>query len=190
MPLPDQLNIALKEWHTVCRALASGRQTILLRKGGISESMSGFDVEHRQFPFFPTYVHQQLAMLKPEAHRDFAPQAAEPPTVTIEVAADALDIIQLKQRAQMDALDHEHIWTPPLIDMRFSYRPQNPLYLLIVRAYRLADAKTIANSPAYAGCKSWVPLTETLDSRGATPAIADEQFKERVESIRRTLGFV
>ena len=77
MSLPDQLNIALKEWHSVCRALTSGRQTILLRKGGISESMSGFDVEHRQFLFFPTFVHQQPAMLKPEAHADFAPHAEQ-----------------------------------------------------------------------------------------------------------------
>ena len=37
---------------------------------------------------------------------------------------------------QMDALDGEHIWTAPLIDMRFNYRPQNPLYLLLVRAFR------------------------------------------------------
>src|SRR5215207_6314057 len=116
MPLPDLLNVALKEWHTICQALASGRQTILLRKGGISESMSGFDVEHRRFLFFPTYVHQQLAMLKPEAHAGFTPHATEPSTFTIDLAAEVTDIIQLKHRAQMDALDDEHIWTPPLID--------------------------------------------------------------------------
>src|SRR5215207_4603058 len=128
MSVPDQLNVALKEWHTVCRALATGRQTILLRKGGISESMSGFEVEHRQFLLFPTYVHQQLAMLKPEAHAGFQPHASEPSTITIDLAAEVTDIVQLNHRAQMDALEHEHIWTPPLIDMRFNYRPQNPLY--------------------------------------------------------------
>ena len=42
MPLSDHLTIALKEWHAVCRALASGRQTILLRKGGIYESSGEF----------------------------------------------------------------------------------------------------------------------------------------------------
>src|SRR5688572_494552 len=104
MPLPDQLSIALKEWHTVCRALASGGQTILLRKGGIRESMSGFDVEHRQFLFFPTFVHQQLSMLKPEAHADFKAHAAEPSTITIDLAAKVIDIIRLNHRAQMDAL--------------------------------------------------------------------------------------
>ena len=63
----------------------------------------------------------------------------------------------------MDALDAEHIWTTPLIDMRFNYKPQNPLYLLLVRAYSLAKPVTVANTPAYAGCKSWVPLDEAID---------------------------
>ena len=185
MSLPDQLNIALKEWHTVCRALASGRQTILLRKGGISESMSGFDVEHRQFLFFPTFVHQQLPMLKTEAHREFTPHATEPSTITIDLAAEIVDIVQVKGRAQVDALDAEHIWTPPLIDMRFNYRPQNPLYLLIVRAYRLMSPRRIENRPAYAGCKSWVPLREAIDCRNAVPAISDDEFARRRESISR-----
>ncbi|MBC8109083.1 MAG: DUF1802 family protein [Anaerolineae bacterium] len=188
MPPPDQLNVALKEWHTVCRALASGRQTILLRKGGISESMSGFDVEHRQFLFFPTFVHQQLPMLKPEAQVGFAPHASEPLTIAIELAAEIVDIIQLKHRAQMDALESEHIWTPPLIDMRFNYRPQSPLYLLIVRTYRLAKPVTLQNAPAYAGCKSWVPLKQAVECADATPAIADDTFAKRADSIRRALG--
>jgi len=189
MSLPDLLSIALKEWHAVCRALASGRQTILLRKGGISESMSGFDVEHRQFLFFPTYVHQQPAMLKPEAHLDFAPHASEPSTITIELAAEVIDIIQLKDRVQMEALHNEHIWTPPLIDMRFRYRPQNPLYLLIVRAYRLPASTSIQNTPAYAGCKSWVTLGEAIASRDTAPAIDERQFQERLRAIRGALGF-
>jgi hypothetical protein len=188
MPLSDQLNIALKEWHTVCQALASGRQTILLRKGGISESMTGFDVEHRQFLFFPTYVHQQLPMLKPEAHAGFAAHAAEPSRVTIELAAEVVDIIQLKHRAQMDALNDEHIWTSPLIDMRCNYRPQNPLYLLIVRAYRLQQPVTIQNAPAYAGCKSWLPLERPIESRHFAAAIEDQSFSVRVASIRNRLG--
>jgi hypothetical protein len=189
MPFPDQLSIALKEWHAVCHALASGRQTILLRKGGISESMSGFDVEHRQFLFFPTFVHQQLAMLKPEAHADFSPHATEPATITIELAAEIVDIFQVKGRAQMDALDNEHIWTPPLVDMRFNYRPENPLYLLVVRAYRLPEPVSMQNTAAYTGCKSWVPLKEAIGARGAVPAVGDEPFQMRVKSIRRAFGF-
>src|SRR4029434_4686398 len=78
MSLPNTLSIALKEWAAVCRALETGRQMILLRKGGIYESAGEFEVENRQFLLFPTFLHQNLAMLKPEAHVGFQPHAAEP----------------------------------------------------------------------------------------------------------------
>src|SRR3954447_25734012 len=116
MAWPTSLQVALKEWAAVCRALETGKQTILLRKGGIYESAGEFEVEHRQFLLFPTYLHQNLKMLKPEAHAGFEPHSAEPAKITISSAAEVTDIIELKDRKQMDALDAEHIWTPPLID--------------------------------------------------------------------------
>jgi hypothetical protein len=188
MSLPDQLNVALKEWHIVTGALANGRQMILLRKGGIYESSGEFELEHRRFILYPTFVHQKLAMLKPEVRGDFQPRAAEPETITLEVAAEVTDIIQLASRDQLRDLDAEHVWTPPLIEMRFAYRPENPLYLLIARAYRLSSAVTVRNTPAYAGCKSWVPLEEAIDARGATPVIADDRFEQRRRHIRETIA--
>ena len=49
--------IALKEWAAVCEALAAGRQTILLRKGGIAEGPGGFRPEHSEFWLLPTWFH-------------------------------------------------------------------------------------------------------------------------------------
>jgi hypothetical protein len=187
MSLSDSLTVALKEWHSVCRALGSGRQTILLRKGGIYESAGEFVLQHRQFVFFPTFVHQKLEMLKDDAHADFAPHTNEPANITLDVAGEVTDIIELTNRAQMDRLDREHIWTPPLIDMRFNYRPENPLYLLIVRAYRLHEPATMQNTVAYVGCKSWVTLARPIESRGATPALSDLAFETRRQSIRTAM---
>ena len=76
----------------------------------------------------------------------------------------------------MDELDAEHVWAPPLIDMRFNYRPENPLYLLLVRAYRLHQPATIENTPAYAGCKSWVPLDQPVETGGALPVLDDLKY--------------
>jgi len=84
----------------------------------------------------------------------------------------------MPSRAALDALDDQHIWTKPLIDMRFNYRPGNPLYLLLVRAYRLAAPVTLQNTPAYAGCKSWVPLEQTIPA-AATPVLDDADFDRR-----------
>jgi hypothetical protein len=186
--LPERLSVALKEWAVVCDALARGRQMILLRKGGVRETAGEFEVEHRRFVLFPTYEHQNLKMLKESEHGGYEPNTREPSHVKIAAAGEIANIVQIASRAQMDALDAEHVWTGPLIDMRFNYRPENPLYLLIVRAYRLAEPVTIANTLAYAGCKSWVPLTEGIDMSGAVPAIDDDRFDQRCRHIVETIA--
>jgi hypothetical protein len=189
MSCPAALKVGLKEWAVVCGALASGRQMILLRKGGIYESAGEFEVEHREFLLFPTYLHQNTDMLKADVHDQYQPFDAEPAHVTISSAGVVTDIIELKKsRKQMDALDEEHIWTPPLIDMRFNYKPANPLYLLLVRAYRLPAPQTIANTPAYAGCKSWVPLDREIACAGATPAIDPVEYEARRQKILTKLS--
>src|SRR5262245_61641814 len=109
MAWPTSLNVALKEWATVCRALESGGQIILLRKGGIYESGGEFHVENREFLLFPTYVHQNLKMLKDSEHAGFEAKSAEPDEIAISAAGIVSDIIELKSRQQMDTLNEEHI---------------------------------------------------------------------------------
>jgi len=179
---PTSLNVALKEWDVVCRALGTGRQTVLLRKGGISEGIGGFEIEHRKFLLFPTFLHQKIEMLKPAEQSAMESRADEPEQIRLAYAGEITDILQLNSREQMDKLEAEHIWAPPLIDMRFSYKPKNPLYLLIVRAYVLKSPVTVANTPDYAGCKSWVPLGKPVTFE-ATPAIDDATFDERRAAI-------
>ena len=181
--LPDTLPTALKEWKLVADALADGRQVLLLRKGGIYESGGEFELEHRRFAFFPTYVHQNLQMLKPAAQAGFEARSAEPAKVVLAAAGEVTDIVRVRSREQVDQLDAEHVWESPLIDMRFGYKPQNPLYVLLVRAYRLAEPVTVENTPAYAGCKSWVPLDEPLPVGGSVPALDDEQYRARRERV-------
>lgn len=185
--LPASLGIGLKEWATVCAALSSGRQMILLRKGGIYEAAGEFELEHPAFILFPTYLHQNLKMLKPEVHAGFEARSAEPAQVKLSSAGLVTDIIQLRSRSQMEAIDGEHIWTPPLIDMRFNYRPENPLYLLLVRAYRLSAEVIVENTPAYAGCKSWVPLDQAIDASNSTPVLDEGSYSARRKNILRAI---
>jgi hypothetical protein len=79
----------------------------------------------------------------------------------------------------MDKIEDEHVWTKPLVDMRFNYKPQNPLYLMLVRTYRLRKSVTVANTPAYAGCKSWVPLDEPIGTGDAIPVLDDQRYDLR-----------
>ena len=187
MPLLSNIQVGLKEWASVCNALHTGQQMILLRKGGISETAGEFTVEHAQFLMFPTYLHQKLAMLKPPFRAGFEERAEEPGEVNLAVAGIVTDIIRLQTRAQMDLIDDLHIWTPPLIDMRFNYRPENPLYLMLDRAYPLPHSTTIQHRPAYAGCKSWVPLDQPIDTKNAKPAISDADYEKTRGKISNLL---
>ena len=103
------------------------------------------------------------------------------------VANMVMSSLQSAAGTVMDALDAEHVWAPPLIDMRFNYKPENPLYLLLVRAYRLPETTTVENTPAYAGCKSWVPLERPIETAGATPVIADDAYAARRQRLRDAL---
>jgi len=183
MPWPQTLDVALKEWATVTHALAAGRQVLLLRKGGILEQSvrNRFSITHNDFLLFPTYLHQSRAQLKPDV--PFEPATAEPDAVHLSIAGTVTDILQVASREQVDRLDDQHIWTSALIDMRFNYKPQNPLYLVLVRAYRLPAEATLPNTPAYAGCKSWVPLGRPIDTAGATPVLDDAAYAARRQVV-------
>ena len=63
----------LKEWATVVKALENGKQTVILRKGGILETASGFEIESKKFLLFPTWEHQEIKHVKSEYH-DFLNQ--------------------------------------------------------------------------------------------------------------------
>ncbi len=65
---------ALKEWSAAVHALLDGRQTVLLRKGGIHEKR--FEVAAREFLLFPTVAHSHAERVRPE-HRDLLDACGE-----------------------------------------------------------------------------------------------------------------
>jgi hypothetical protein len=177
---------ALKEWDLVCSALLNGSQTILLRKGGILESANEFELEHKRFLLFPTFIHQDPRMLK-EAHRaNVISVRNEPDHVTLRGYGEAVRIFEVpctNGRAAVDRLSDLHMWDSPLIDMRFAYRPEKPLYVVVVRAWNLPQTLTIPNTLEYAGCKSWVPLDHEINIEGATPALPDDRIHQVIQQI-------
>lgn len=186
MLYPEDLAVGLKEWDSVCQALLQGRQILLLRKGGIHESGGEFELEFRRFLLFPTFLHQVRSMLKPDAQDLFKFSGSEPSTIRIEGFADVTDIIPVQYEHQIHALDLYHIWTAPFLHKRLEYRPENPLYFLLVKAYRLPQPATLENHPRYGGCKSWVGLLKTINVQNATPVLdAPTQQNLRDEIMMR-----
>jgi hypothetical protein len=188
MAWPSSLDVALKEWSSVVDAMSAGRQVLLLRKGGILEqgTKNRFAITHNEFLFFPTYVHQSRGELKAEVA--FEPAAAEPDQVRLTAAGVVTDILRIASRDQIDRLDDRHVWTSSLIDMRFNYKPQHPLYLVLVRAYRLHEPVTLANTPAFAGCKSWVPVGQPVATGGASAVMDDVKYEHERRTILDRLG--
>ena len=174
-----RVDVALKEWQVVTGLLGEGRQIVLLRKGGIQEGVNRFEIAHRRFALLPTRLHQDANMLKPGIRVRAVAGEAEPASFDLRYAGEITDIVAVHERATMDRLDDLHCWTPPYIDLRFDYRPERPLYLLLVRASRLAEAFELGNTYEVAGCKSWVPLPRPLEATEA--ALNDEAY----ETIRR-----
>src|SRR5262245_35016022 len=108
------LRIAFKEWATVCRALALGRQAIILRKGGIAESGGTFVPEHNRFWLYPTFVHQQQTGLKPDAaDLIHAAESERPPAGVLRLShfADVKAIYHVQQLFGVLLLEDFHSWS-------------------------------------------------------------------------------
>lgn len=185
------LRTALKEWAVICDLLLAGEQAMLVRKGGIEEDAGPgrFRLQSPRFALFPAWLHQVPERIKPPWRDRVQTLGREPAEVTIAGFGVVDHIWQVPSRESLDALDDLHCWTNEHLDMRWQYKPSQPLYLLAVRAYCLAQPSTIANNPHYAGCRSWVELdpNDAIDDSAATPAMNDESFASITDRITATL---
>jgi hypothetical protein len=190
MPPQPQNRFALKEWAVVVEALATGRQLILLRKGGIREDGGGFRLDHREFFLFPTYFHEQAQRVIPEAAAEFArAQAAQPPPerVVVPLYATVEEAVELTDRARLAELRPHHILTDAEVERRFQYRNDPRLWVLIVRAYRLAPALELALTAYFEGCRSWVDLGHDLPTGDLQPVLDDASFRFQIGALRAIL---
>ncbi|WP_343602566.1 DUF1802 family protein [Mycobacterium sp.] len=153
---------ALKEWSAVVHALLDGRQTVLLRKGGVGEKR--FEVAAREFVLFPTVAHSHARRVRPE-HRDLLDAAAADSTddyVVVRSAAKVVAAVTVNRPDNLDAIADLHIWTADSVrEDRLDFRPRHRLTVLVVQALPLAEPVRVIRSPEYAGCTSWVQLPVT-----------------------------
>jgi len=174
---------ALKEWAIVCKAIEDGKQVLLFRKGGIMEYRNGFELKHKVFFLFPTFEHQSIDSIQSEYREELEvlkqqQQQQKDNTQSLnqkennisneknsKVTQDIINIslfveithfIEINDISKLEKLEKYHIWNLDYVKMRFNYNPKKPLYLLILRAYKLNEPIEIQNSPEWSGCKSWI----------------------------------
>lgn len=173
---------AFKEWAVICKALAEGKQALILRNGGVAED---FQLAQTRFWLFPTCTHQQRDGIRPEARALLEQAEAErPPSGVVRIShfAEVTGVYHVHELAPALCLAHLHLWSDETVEKRFTYRAPG-IYVMPVRVYRAAQEYELADSTYYEGCRSWVELDRDLPTDGAVSVISDQDMHDLHRSL-------
>ena len=181
---------ALKEWNIAVEALEQGETIMLLRKGGIREQGKKFQVAHQQILLYPTFEHQEPALLNSQYANQVqsVPSGWHPEQVKIGSFAEITDILvwQTEQgESLIDRLMPFLIWNEAFVRDRLQFKPNQPLYILLLRTYKLSQVYEIFYHPTYGGCRSWIDLQETISLENIVPVLRDEEYQQHVSKIHQ-----
>jgi hypothetical protein len=191
MAAPASCAMALKEWATVLEAMARGEQLVLIRKGGLIEPGTGFELQADTFVFYPTFEHQAVNYLRPEFRGYFeaaSGRRAPEGQVRFDLVGVAVRSVASHDPAIVERLRSFHVYHDDFLSQRLKWQPDHPLAVVVVRAFRLAVPQTIPVSARYAGCKSWVALDAPVSLAGATPVEEDAAFERRMAALMPLVG--
>ncbi len=191
------LTVALKEWAIAVEALLAGELILLLRKGGIRDRGRQFQVQSDRALLFSTLEHQRPALLKPPWSESPLSVPGQHPTPALGVSsatiqfqgwADITHVLPLRDGDQVARLTPFHIWTPQWVTERMAWKPERPIYLLLLRVYRLSQPVSLPFHPTYGGCRSWVTVQEPVEGMGSEPVLADGDYRDRVSAVLAALA--
>lgn len=185
----------------MCEALGRGRQSIILRKGGIAEGREGFSFKHTQFYLFPTWFHEQPQKVReiwdgvpgPSENAEHRTPNTEDRTQIPSLPSDAsikiryaanIDTVQVITSLQTaEALAPLHILQPDVVRERFQYDEPPGLQVALVRVFRIEPSWSFPNEPKYGGCKSWVRLPDAPNNLKLEPVVTNEEHARRREEF-------
>jgi len=176
---------AFKEWQVICDALATGRQSILLRKGGIHEGRSGFSFAHEKFYLFPTKFHAQADHVR---EGNFTPEREWQVGDKFQIThhAEALFAVTLTDWRQVEQLQPYHIYTEETLRERFDWEGKGmvsgSIHLALVRISKLINPLDLTYEKSFGGCRSWLELDEREPEK-TFPVINPDEFAHVFEAI-------
>ena len=179
---------ALKEWATVVKALEAGDQNIILRKGGILETASGFKLDAKKFLLFPTFEHQSLKNLKPqfqeylqEAKKNTPSNGQNKISSYAEVIAEA----DLSSQEKINSLSPLHIWSDSYIKERVNWMPEKPIKAVFLKVFKFPE-KEIPLKDEYQGCKSWININEDLAP--GEPVLSESELQSKLKIFKECVN--
>lgn len=152
--------LVFKEWAYVVEALASGRQQIILRKGGIAEEEGDFKLRNTEFLLMPTLFHQASNLVKPDWYDEIKPSVYLPDNLTTEIRFKATVTKHsiIKSEEELLALDNLHVYNKEVVLERFNRWKQHEVNCLYVEVSELETPIILEMKPEYGGCKSWIEI--------------------------------
>jgi hypothetical protein len=179
------MHAAFKECAVICEALGTGRQSVIIRKGGIAEGRGGFAFRHDEFLLFPTWFHEQLekTTLPPETAVPAEPGEEMELRYTAHIEWSGL----VTDWGQVARLRELHVLRESVIEERYRYSETQGIHVAFVRVYRLEPPLRLKNEKKYGGCRSWIDLPE-LEGRVLVSVISDEEHRRRRELLERLLN--
>jgi hypothetical protein len=179
------MSVAFKEWAVVCEAIGSGRQSIMLRKGGIAEGRDGFAFKHREFFLFPTWFHEQLEKTTLPVGTTLPPQLEGEIEIRYAVTLEWSRLVT--DASRLPTLRPFHILHDSVVEERFRYDEVPGIHVGFVRGFRLASSCLLAMQKGFGGCRSWLDLPG-LEGVELVPVITDEVHAARCSALESALA--
>ncbi len=174
---PDWRPIAFKEWQLVTEALVRGEQSVILRKGGISEGKAGFQWLHDRFFLFPSRFHQQVEQVNTHvdgSKRELLDRGETGDDIVLSVFIETINTGRITDWESVQHLDPYHIWKEEVIRDRFEWGDEPGVSYAVVKAFAIDDPWILNDREAFGGCRSWLDLPP--DESGG--------WRERLEGAR------
>jgi hypothetical protein len=181
---------AFKEWAVSCDALGQGKQVMIFRKGGIKEKGHVFKMEHPHFFLYPTFEHQDSESIKADYQPLLASALAAKPElgeVSIHYWAQVDEAWALNSMEPVLAQKDNHIYSDQSVKDRWEWAPAKPLWLLLLRVYKLQTPLNLEVLEEYTGCKSWIDLAQLPASASGlpcSPVLDDAAYAAMAAKVR------
>ena len=175
---------ALKEWAIVVKALEQGKQTVILRKGGILETASGFNIETKKFFLFPTWEHQETKHVKPEFHEFLNRVLNKKPEEGFNRITSYAEILFEKDIESNDViknLSSFHIWSDSYIQERRNWMPEKPMKAIFLKTIKIPEFN-LPLQPEFSGCKSWIELNSNFQDEESD--LENDKIDEKLEAFK------
>ena len=175
---------ALKEWAIVVKALEQGKQTVILRKGGILETASGFNIESKKFFLFPTWEHQETKHVKPEFHEFLTEVLDKKPNADHNKISSYAEVLYEKDVNSSNViknLSSFHVWSDSYIQERRNWMPEKPMKTIFLRTVKIPEFD-LPLQPEFSGCKSWIELNSKFQE--GKSSLRDDEIDEKLQEFK------